>query len=133
MNPHSIMRGLGAVLVTLAAPLVLAQDGPVTARSVAAQHLPRQADGHADLNGTWDNGSGYDFLHPEHLAGGSVCVAGCDAPAPAAAASAARAATMSARRCGVAQRDGALVLLRLEQAAEELREAAKALKYLLDS
>ena len=88
MNPHSIMRGLGAVLVTLAAPLVLAQDGPVTARSVAAQHLPRQADGHADLNGTWDNGSGYDFLHPEHLAGGSVCVAGCDAPAPAAAASA---------------------------------------------
>ena len=50
-----------------------------------AEDVPRLADGHPDLNGTWDNGSGIDFLHPEHLAGGSVCVAGCDPP-PAAAA-----------------------------------------------
>jgi len=53
---------------------------------------PRLADGHPDLNGTWDNGSGIDFLHPEHLQGGSVCVAGCEPPpAPTAQRTAARA------------------------------------------
>ena len=72
MTPHSFMMGVGALLLSLSA--------------AAQQHLPRQADGHPDLNGTWDNGSGYDFLHPQHLEGGSVCVAGCDAPAPASAA-----------------------------------------------
>jgi hypothetical protein len=42
--------------------------------------VPRLSDGHPDLNGTWDNGSGIDFLHPQQLAGGSVCVAGCEPP-----------------------------------------------------
>jgi len=44
--------------------------------------VPRLSDGHPDFNGTWDNGSGIDFLHPQQLSGGSVCVAGC-APPPA--------------------------------------------------
>jgi hypothetical protein len=42
--------------------------------------VPRLPDGHPDLNGTWDNGSGIDFLHPQQLTGGSVCVAGCEPP-----------------------------------------------------
>jgi len=50
--------------------------------SAAPDPVPRLADGHPDLNGTWDNGSGIDFLHPEQLSGRSVCVAGCG-PAPA--------------------------------------------------
>lgn len=54
------------------------------AAAPSQQGVPRIADGHPDLNGTWDNGSGIDFLHPQHLPGGSVCVAGCDPP-PAAA------------------------------------------------
>ncbi len=56
-----------------------------TATVPRAQTLPRLADGHPDLNGTWDNGSGIDFLHPEREADGSVCVSGC-APPPAAVA-----------------------------------------------
>jgi len=55
-----------------------------------AGSVPRLSDGHPDLNGTWDNGSGIDFLHPQQLPGGSVCVAGCE-PAPAARPVAARA------------------------------------------
>jgi hypothetical protein len=67
MNLHSILVGAGAVLATAATSVLLAQS-------------PRQSDGHPDLTGTWDNGSGIDFIHPQHLADGSVCVSGCDAP-----------------------------------------------------
>jgi len=52
--------------------------------ALAQPSTPRLADGHPDLNGTWDNGSGYDFLHPQQLSGGSVCVAGCESAPPAA-------------------------------------------------
>lgn len=45
----------------------------------------RLADGHPDLNGTWDNGSGFDGLNPQKLQGGSVCVEGCEAESGAAA------------------------------------------------
>ena len=38
--------------------------------------LPRTADGHPDLSGTWDNGSGIDFVAPVHI-GESVCLVGC--------------------------------------------------------
>ena len=84
MKPHS-MLGASALLLSVAASIVIAQAawaGGATAATASEQPVPRQSDGHPDLNGTWDNGSGIDFLHPEHLAGGSVCVAGCDAPPP---------------------------------------------------
>ena len=38
---------------------------------------PRTADGHPDLSGTWDNGSGIDFVAPVQI-GESVCLVGCD-------------------------------------------------------
>jgi hypothetical protein len=44
---------------------------------------PRLADGRPDLNGTWERG-GFDFLQPQKLADGSICVIGCP-PAPGAA------------------------------------------------
>lgn len=51
--------------------------------SAAATKTPRLADGHPDLNGTWDNGGGIHFIVPKKLADGSVCVAGCwDAGGP---------------------------------------------------
>jgi hypothetical protein len=60
------------------------------AKSAAGDRaVPRLPNGHPDLNGTWDNGSGIDFLHPQQLSGGSVCVAGC-APPPGARPVAAR-------------------------------------------
>jgi len=59
-----------AVLLTVATAVLWADSPP----------LPRDAQGHPDLNGTWDNGAGIDFIKPQRLAGGSVCVSGCDAP-----------------------------------------------------
>ncbi|HWL61646.1 MAG TPA: hypothetical protein VNQ32_02530 [Steroidobacteraceae bacterium] len=47
---------------------------------------PRLPDGRPDLNGTWDNGGGIDFVRPQQRADGSLCISGCDTPAPAAAA-----------------------------------------------
>jgi len=71
MSKRTGLRTVGAVLAI----------GAVA--NLFAQQLPRAADGHPDLNGTWDNGSGIDFIKPQHLADGSVCVSGCD-PQPAA-------------------------------------------------
>jgi hypothetical protein len=65
--------------------LGVAADQAAAAPVAQASAVPRLADGHPDLNGTWDNGAGIDFLHPQKLAGGSVCVAGCEtAPPPGA-------------------------------------------------
>ncbi|HUN26227.1 MAG TPA: hypothetical protein VMU67_07965 [Steroidobacteraceae bacterium] len=83
-NAH--LRGRRRIALAAAAGLcgaLLAGLAPARAGTVS---VPRLADGHPDLNGTWDNGSGIDFLHPEQLGDGSVCVAGCGpAPRPAAA------------------------------------------------
>jgi hypothetical protein len=55
-----------------------------------ATEVPRAADGHPDLSGTWDNGGGIGFVRPRRE-GDSVCVSGCGpAAAPPAAASAPR-------------------------------------------
>ena len=55
----------------------------VAADGVASKPVPHLPDGHPDLNGTWDNGSGIDFVNPQHSADGSVCIAGCAPAAPA--------------------------------------------------
>jgi hypothetical protein len=47
------------------------------AGSGTAAKTPLLADGHPDLNGTWDNGGGVPSLVSKKLADGSVCVAGC--------------------------------------------------------
>jgi len=71
MNMRTILA------LALVSTWVAAADAPMT---------PRAADGHPDFNGTWDNGGGIDFLRPQQLADGSVCVTGCAPPpnAPAA-------------------------------------------------
>ena len=43
----------------------------------AADGVPRMPDGHPDLSGTWDNGSGIDFVQPQRR-GDSICVRGCE-------------------------------------------------------
>ena len=77
MKASSQNRATRGALLALIAATVL---GSAETRSAPVARL---SDGHPDLNGTWDNGSGIDFLHPQHLEGGSVCVAGCP-PAPSA-------------------------------------------------
>ena len=70
----SLLPALGATLVLAAAPAA----------------TPRLPGGHPDLNGTWENGGGIDFLKPQRLADGSVCVSGCPDADPAATPGAAR-------------------------------------------
>jgi len=92
MKSNLISVGACALLASLSATALLAQTpsgAGAASKGPAAQHLARAADGHPDLNGTWDNGSGIDFVHPEHEADGSICVSGCaPPPAPAKAGSA---------------------------------------------
>jgi hypothetical protein len=73
---------LAALASAAAAQAGAAPAAPGSGATQATSAVPRLADGHPDLNGTWDNGSGIDFLHPQKLSGGSVCVAGCESAAP---------------------------------------------------
>src|SRR5690348_14528242 len=43
----------------------------------AADPVARLSDGHPDFNGTWENGSGYDFVKPQKGSDGSICITGC--------------------------------------------------------
>ena len=63
--------GFALLALTLASLPVGAQNGEAA--------TPRLASGVADLNGTWDNGSGIDFIEPV-LEGDSICLAGCNDP-----------------------------------------------------
>jgi hypothetical protein len=68
--------------------MVLALGASAVMLAAAPENTPRLADGKPDLNGTWDNGGGIDFLKPVTKADGSVCVSGCAPAAPAAGAAA---------------------------------------------
>ena len=72
-------------LPTVLVGLCLASVAPLSAQQPSAG-IPRSADGHPDLSGTWDNGAGIDFVRPTKE-GDSVCIFGCAggaAPPPAA-------------------------------------------------
>jgi hypothetical protein len=68
-----------ALAVAVASPLA-AQAPRMTPDRLAAmakKATPRLADGKSDLNGTWDHLGGIEFVRPQALEGGSVCVVGC--------------------------------------------------------
>ena len=69
----------------LKVPTVLVGLCLATVTSLSAQQpsagIPRSADGHPDLSGTWDNGAGIDFVRPTKE-GDSICIFGCAAGAP---------------------------------------------------
>ena len=73
--------------LTCAAVVPLAAQGPRMTpdrlAEMAKKATPKLADGKSDLNGTWDHLGGIEFVRPQSLDGGSVCVVGCP---PAAAA-----------------------------------------------
>jgi hypothetical protein len=75
ISSSRVAAWLGAGLFGAAAalPLVFAQSD--------SADVPRLADGRPDFSGTWDNGSGIDFVRPRSE-GASICVSGCG-PAPA--------------------------------------------------
>ena len=71
---HSILVSVVAVLFGLATSSAYAQAGH--------PEVPRLSNGKPDLSGTWDNGSGIDFVQPV-VDGASICVFGCPQPADA--------------------------------------------------
>jgi hypothetical protein len=79
--PLAAPRG-GALSLLLAASAL-----SICGATGAADGIPRMPDGHPDLSGTWDNGSGIDFVQPRRL-GDSVCVRGCEPQAGAASSAA---------------------------------------------
>jgi hypothetical protein len=60
-------------LPTMLVGLCLVSVAPLSAQPSG---VPRSADGHPDLSGTWDNGAGIDFVQPTKK-GESVCIFGC--------------------------------------------------------
>ena len=54
---------------------------PVAAAQSASAEVARAADGRPDLTGTWDNGSGIEFVQPRRQ-GESVCIFGCGGAGP---------------------------------------------------
>lgn len=90
------------VAVTVATLVLFSALGGETAQAgapaPAATPVPRLPGGHPDLNGTWDNGSGIDFVQPQKSGDGSVCIAGCKpvAATPPPSSSAARQAAAAA-------------------------------------
>ena len=92
-----------AAVVAMSAPSA-AQGPRMTAERLAelakkaTLHL---ADGKSDLNGTWDHLGGIEFVRPQNLNNGSVCVVGCPPAAAAGAGGAgARAGGAGARAGG---------------------------------
>lgn len=76
-----LLAGLGAAGMLLAA---------------SPSEIPRMPDGRPDFNGTWDNGSGIDFIKPVTRPDGTLCVSGCSPGAPASSAAAAAQAPVPA-------------------------------------
>jgi len=92
-----------AAVVAMSAPAA-AQGPRMTAErlaELAKKATPHLADGKSDLNGTWDHLGGIEFVRPQNLDNGSVCVVGCPPAAAAGAGGAgARAGGTGARAGG---------------------------------
>ena len=86
---HRFPIGCLVVAAVVAVSSPAAAQGPrMTAdrlAELAKKATPHLADGKSDLNGTWDHLGGIEFVRPQNLDNGSVCVVGCP---PAAAAGA---------------------------------------------
>ena len=86
---HRFPFGCLVVAAVVAVSSPAAAQGPrMTAdrlAELAKKATPHLADGKSDLNGTWDHLGGIEFVRPQNLDNGSVCVVGCP---PAAAAGA---------------------------------------------
>jgi hypothetical protein len=82
MNALKLNRIVAAIAIAGACAITgssLAADAPAGTAKVA-----RLSDGHPDFNGSWDNGSGYDFIKPQKGPDGSICISGCKPAAGAA-------------------------------------------------
>ena len=102
---HRFPIGCLVVAAVVAVSSPAAAQGPrMTAdrlAELAKKATPHLADGKSDLNGTWDHLGGIEFVRPQNLNNGSVCVVGCPPAAAAGAGGAgARAGGAGARAGG---------------------------------
>ena len=102
---HRFPFGCLVVAAVVAMSAAAAAQGPrMTAErlaELAKKATPHLADGKSDLNGTWDHLGGIEFVRPQNLNNGSVCVVGCPPAAAAGAGGAgARAGGAGARAGG---------------------------------
>ena len=102
---HRFSIGCLLVAAVVAVSSPAAAQGPrMTAErlaELAKKATPHLADGKSDLNGTWDHLGGIEFVRPQNLNNGSVCVVGCPPAAAAGAGGAgARAGGAGARAGG---------------------------------
>jgi len=102
---HRFSIGCLVVAAVVAVSSPAAAQGPrITAdrlAELAKKATPHLADGKSDLNGTWDHLGGIEFVRPQNLNNGSVCVVGCPPAAAAGAGGAgARAGEAGARAGG---------------------------------
>ena len=102
---HRFPIGCLVVAAVVAVSSPAAAQGPrMTAErlaELAKKATPHLADGKSDLNGTWDHLGGIEFVRPQNLDNGSVCVVGCPPAAAAGAGGAgARAGGAGARAGG---------------------------------
>ncbi len=77
---HRLFAGCLVLIVTVLGWPLAAQGPRMTPdrlAELAKKPTPRLADGKLDLNGTWDHLGGIEFVRPQALEGGSVCVVGC--------------------------------------------------------
>ncbi|MEP7243928.1 MAG: hypothetical protein ABI885_09595, partial [Gammaproteobacteria bacterium] len=74
LNPLVAATAVAVALASFVTANVFAAD------TASAKAPARLADGHPDFNGSWENGSGYDFIKPQKSEDGSICISGC-APA----------------------------------------------------
>lgn len=87
MNPLCGNRIAAAVFAAIALSAD-AQPAAGATATAADKAIPRMPNGVPDLNGTWDNGSGIDFVRPEKQRDGSIVFsydspdASSDVPAP---------------------------------------------------
>ena len=78
----SVVGLVGALALGTTAPIgAQSRISPERFAELTAKPTPRLADGRPDLNGTWDHLGGIEFVRPQVLADGSICVTGCP-PAP---------------------------------------------------
>jgi hypothetical protein len=75
-NEHIQTSKISNLLAAVALALATAASA-----QQSSDAIPRAADGHPDLSGTWDNGAGIDFVRPQKD-GKSVCIFGCPGGAP---------------------------------------------------
>jgi len=95
--------GTGLLVAAALVPAVSGQSRISAERleEMASRPTPHLPDGQPDLNGTWDHLGGIEFVRPQVLADGTICVLGCppqEGPATTAPEEASREATFPSYR-----------------------------------